>query len=100
MFEDRLDEVKRLCQEFGVKNLYVIGSYGTEGFDPANSDLDLLVEYDMGADLGPWLSRFHQLRGELEALFESPIDLVVAGGHRRASFELDVEMKKRLLYAA
>ncbi len=97
---DNLDAIRALCREYGVARLDVFGSAATGAFDPARSDVDLLVEYLPGADLGPWLCRYVELKGRLEALLGRPVDLVMAGGLRNPYFIRAVDASRRAHYAA
>jgi hypothetical protein len=42
---------------------------GITALDPSQSDLDFLVEFPVGYDFGPWMSRFVELRRRLAELF-------------------------------
>ncbi|MBV9550961.1 MAG: nucleotidyltransferase domain-containing protein [Alphaproteobacteria bacterium] len=62
-----------LCRRFGVKRLDVFGSAARAAdFDPAASDVDLLVEFDREDDL----ARFLNFKRALEDLLARRIDLV------------------------
>lgn len=64
-----------LCRTYGVRKLEVFGSAVTGGFDPARSDIDLIVDF---ADESPGLARrFVSLAEELDALFGRRVDLIV-----------------------
>lgn len=66
-------EIKRLAANAGVTNLRVFGSVA-RGQETAHSDIDLLV--DLGTHTG--LFTLVALRGELERLLETSVDLVPA----------------------
>jgi predicted nucleotidyltransferase len=97
---DNLEAIRALCREFGVARLDVFGSAATGAFDPDRSDVDFLVDYLPGADLGPWLGRHFELAERLAALVGRPVDLVMAGGLRNPYFIRAVEASRRALYAA
>ena len=71
LLTQRQDAVVELCRRFGVRRLDVFGSAvrGAD-FDPARSDVDLLVEF--GGDLAAFLD----FKEALEALLGRPVDLV------------------------
>ncbi len=70
--------MERLCCEYHVKRLDLFGSQA-KGTADAESDVDLLVEYEPG--YVPGLLGFLRLEEELEALFGgSSVDLVSRGG--------------------
>ncbi|HEX9015823.1 MAG TPA: nucleotidyltransferase domain-containing protein [Chloroflexota bacterium] len=70
-----LDGIREACRRFDVAELAVFGSVLSNDFRP-ESDVDFLVTFLPGADLGPWMSRFLDLQEELSALTGRPVDLV------------------------
>ena len=68
----------RLCRKYRVRRLDLFGSQA-KGTADAESDVDLLVEYEPGHV--PGLLGFLRLEEELKALFGSySVDLVSRGG--------------------
>ena len=65
LIEEHRPEIVALCRRFGVRRLAVFGSAarGTD-FDPARSDVDLLVEFEASA--GKDLGSYFDLKGALE----------------------------------
>lgn len=100
LVEDHLDQIKALCQEFGVKRLDIFGSAATGAFDPDRSDIDLLIEYEPETDLGPWMKRYFELKDRLEGLLGRPVDLVMVGGLRNPYFIQSVNESRQSLCAA
>jgi predicted nucleotidyltransferase len=74
LLTQRRDAVAGLCRRHGVRRLDVFGSAvrGSD-FDPAQSDVDLLVEFGGGIDD---LAAFLDFKEALEALLGRPVDLV------------------------
>ena len=72
-------EIAALCRRFHVRRLEVFGSAarGTD-FDPARSDVDLLVTYDRDVKR-PSLGEHFELHDLLEAVLGRRVDLVIAG---------------------
>ena len=71
-------ELKRLCRQHHVRRLDLFGSQA-KGTANAESDVDLLVEYEPGHV--PGLLGFLRLEEELKALFGVySVDLVSRGG--------------------
>lgn len=66
-------EIKRLCAKAGATNVRVFGSVA-RGQETSHSDIDLLVDVDSDTGLFPLLA----LRGALERLLETGVDLVPA----------------------
>jgi uncharacterized protein len=78
LIEQHRTEIAALCQRFGVRRLAVFGSAarGTD-FDPARSDVDLLVEFETSAGKG--LATYFDLKEALEKVLGRPVDLVERG---------------------
>lgn len=71
---EKRDALFDLCRRHDVARLDVFGSAARGfDFDPANSDVDFLVEFVAPRDD---LARYLDLKDALEALFERPVDLV------------------------
>ena len=66
-----------VCRRYGVKELSLFGS-AVRGETHAESDLDLMVEFEPGARVG--LIKFEFLVGELESLAGRRVDLVTKRG--------------------
>ena len=77
-------------KKFSVKDLYLFGSYAREEADE-QSDLDILVEFEAGAQVG--LFEFARLRRRLCALLGREVDLVTRDAIRP-------EMKDQILREA
>ena len=97
---EHIEEIRALCREYGVLRLEVFGSALTPGFDPQTSDIDLLVEYPLGHDLGPWMTRHFALKERLAEILGQPVDLVIIEAIRKPRFVEAIRESRRLLYAA
>lgn len=75
LVEEKLPEMRNLCVKHGVRKLSVFGSVTSDEFDPARSDVDVLVEFEPMAPEGHAAAYF-RLAGELEGLFGRHVDLV------------------------
>lgn len=94
--ETTVQSVASLCRRFHVKELSLFGSALREDFAPS-SDIDLLVEFEPGAEVG--LMAFLRLQRELVATFGRPIDLVPKDG-LRPKIRAQVLSALKVLYAA
>ena len=100
LIEARRAEIAELCRRFHVRRLDVFGSAARGmDFDPARSDVDLLVSYEPGA-ARPSLEQHFDLRDALAALFDRKVDLVMSGAVRNPFIRADIERSKELVYAA
>ncbi|WP_018682685.1 nucleotidyltransferase family protein [Actinokineospora enzanensis] len=94
-----LPKIEELCRRLGVRTLDVFGSAVTESFDPASSDVDILVDFDAGPGFDHFGSYF-TLKEELERLLGRPVDLVSGAGIRNPYFRQQVMETRETLYAA
>ncbi len=99
LIEQRQDQLRELCRKYDVHRLDAFGSAVRSDFDPAHSDLDLVVEFndftvDNAAD------RYFGLMVDLEDLFGRPIDLVSYRAIRNPFFKQAVDKSRVALYAS
>jgi predicted nucleotidyltransferase len=97
---EHLEEIRALCREFGVLRLEVFGSALTTRFDSETSDIDFLVEYPPGHNLGPWMTHHFALKERLAEILGRPVDLVMIHAIRKPRFVEAIHDNRRLLYAA
>jgi len=76
----------------------LFGSATTPRFDPATSDVDLLVEFE---DLGDgYYDAYFGLLESLEALLEVPVDLVMSRAVKNPYFLESIAASRTLVHAA
>src|ERR1700744_3656838 len=97
MVTKKLPEIRTLCQEHKVKELYVFGSRGKGGHPTKDSDFDLLVEIDENDPInkGRLLLNLYM---EFEKLFNSKVDLVTYESIHNPIFEEYIGTSKQLIY--
>jgi predicted nucleotidyltransferase len=100
LIEQSRGELEDLCHKHHVKKLELFGSAADGTWDGARSDLDFLVEFLPDYDLGPWLTKYFELKEELEVLFQRSVDLVMASAPRNPYFLREVNRTRTTLYAA
>lgn len=99
LIEENRNAIEGLCRKYDVARLEVFGSAAEGDFDSDRSDVDFLVEYHPGSDLGPWLSHYFELKAELEKLLGLSVDLVMPGAMRNPYFIREVNRTRKLVYA-
>ena len=99
LIEEKRAELERICRQHHVRQIDLFGSAVRDGFDPERSDLDFLVTFEPLAP-GEHADAYFGLLEDLEALFERPVDLVVASAIKNPYFRESVESSKTLVYAA
>jgi len=93
----KLPEIRTLCQEHKVRELYVFGSRGKGGRPTKDSDFDLMVEIDEPdpIDRGQLLL---SLYNKFEKLFNHKVDLVTASSIKNQIFQEYLDTSKQLIY--
>ena len=87
--EERADELKRLCLDYGVQWLDLFVSASTGRHAPDESDLDFAVEFQPAA-----------LDAYANAYFGRPVDLVVESAIRNLYFLQSVQQTRTSIYEA
>ena len=100
IIENNLAVLRELCHRYGVRRLELFGSAATEAYDSARSDLDFLVEFLPGQQLGPWLRHYFEFQAELVRLFGRSVDLVLSDAVRNRNFRKELDRTRIVLYAA
>lgn len=96
----QLEAIRAACGEFRVIKLELFGSATRADFDLKRSDIDILVEFEPGTDLGPWMSRFFDLQRRLEEVLERKVDLVMGSAVRNPYLVQAIDLDRHVLYAA
>ena len=95
---DRIDELKRLCDTYNVKSMYVFGSVCTDKFND-NSDIDILISFDT-LSIDQYTDNYFDLHYKLQDLFGRKIDLLTDRSLSNPYFIKGLEQTKQLIYAA
>lgn len=98
--ENNLETLVSICRRYGVARLELFGSAVDDAFDSETSDVDFLVEFLPGQDLGPWLGHSFDLQSELEKLLGRKVDLVMLTAVKNPYMLREVNRTRRVLYAA
>jgi len=68
LLQEKRRAIEALCRKYHATKLEVFGSAAGENFSLEKSDVDFLVEFQPGADLGPWMGHYFEFRDELGEL--------------------------------
>jgi uncharacterized protein len=99
LIEMRRGEIAELCGRFHVNSLDVFGSAARgSDFDPAKSDVDLLVTYLPGHP--PGMAAYQDLRDALEALLGRQVDLVMEAAIENPFIRAGIHRCRQAIYAA
>lgn len=93
-----MDAIRALCETYGVAKLEVFGSFCTPAFERERSDIDFLVEYLPGQDLGPWIREHQAFEDALQHLLQTDVDLVFAYALRNHWFRHEAARTRTIIY--
>ncbi|HAF30670.1 MAG TPA: nucleotidyltransferase [Bacteroidales bacterium] len=97
--EDKLNDIKKLCENHGVKSLYIFGSVNTDKFTK-NSDIDFLISFKESLTIEEYTENYFLLQYKLRELLQREIDLVTQNSLSNPYFIKSVDQSKQLLYGA
>jgi predicted nucleotidyltransferase len=95
-FEEYKDKIQRICRKYHAKSLVAFGSAISDEFDDS-SDIDFLLEL---ADAKNGLSRYMNIKFELETLFNRPVDIVMPKAIKNRLIKDYIFSNTRKIYAA
>jgi predicted nucleotidyltransferase len=96
--KNKLDDLKKLCQDYDVKTMYVFGSVCTDKFND-KSDIDILISFK-DISIEKYTDNYFELHYKLKELFNRKIDLLTENSLSNPYFIESIEETKQLLYAA
>ncbi len=100
LVEEKIDELKQLCEKYSVVCLEIFGSAASDArFDEERSDLDFLVEFQT-LEENQYADTYFGLMFALQDLFSRPVDLVMTEAIRNPYFKTSVDRSRKVLYAA
>ncbi len=92
-------KIADLCRRHHVRRLSIFGSAIRDDFDPAHSDVDVIVEFQ-DFPLDQYLDNKRALQDELAATFGRDIDLLTWNSLKNPVIRQEVESSHLMLYAA
>lgn len=98
LIEDKLKDLKRLCEEYDVKTMHVFSSACTDKFNH-KSDIDILIAFK-DISIEKYTDNYFELHNKLEELFNRKIDLLTENSLSNPYLIESIEETKQLLYAA
>jgi len=93
------EAIAELCRRHHVRRLSIFGSAARDDFDPATSDVDILVDFT-SLDIPGYLDNFIQLRQSLMNLFDREVDLIREGVIKNPYRVRSIEADRVELFAA
>lgn len=98
LIEIHKPELKRLCEKYDIKTMYLFGSATTTEFND-KSDIDILISFKE-ISFEKYTDNYFDLHEKLETLFNRKVDLLTERSISNPYFIQSVELTKQLLYAA
>lgn len=99
LIEGHRAEIAELCRRFNVDRLDVFGSAARAvDFDPARSDIDILVTYAANSHPNVW--DYFALRDALSDLFGRKVDLVMEDAVENPFVRAGIDRSRQPLYGA
>lgn len=92
----KLELRRELCERYGVERLELFGSAARGEFDPANSDLDFIVQMNGRREPG-YARRFYEFAEAIEALYGRRVDLLTELMIKNPYFKAEVDKDRRVL---
>lgn len=90
--------IRQLCQQNHVLALYFFGSVVEEARFGANSDVDILVDFQDGISLEEYTDSYFRLLFALEELLGRDIDITTARSVKNPYFKEELDRTKVLFY--
>ena len=98
LIEQHREQISALCRQYGVSRLEAFGSILREDFDPANSDVDVLIEFD-GSQATRRFDHYLGFKQSLERLFGRPVDVIESSALRNRRLQRHIALSKQPVYA-
>ncbi len=98
LIEDNIDNIRKLCDTYSVKNLYVFGSAASKTMNK-DSDIDFLISF-LNISPEQYSDNYFSIHYALEDFLGRKIDLLTESSLSNPYFIQSIEKTKKLLYAA
>lgn len=96
VIQEHIDEIRQLCEDYQVAEMYVFGSILTDQF-LSDSDIDFLVRFS-GVDPLEYFDNFMDFKENLEKLFSRSVDLVEMQTLKNPILIRSIDRNKKILY--
>lgn len=94
---ERAKELEQLCIDYRVQRLDLFGSAVTGQYNPEESDLDFVVEFQP-LPAGEYADAYFGLLESLEQLSDCPVDLIIGSAIKNPYFLQSVEKTRTAVY--
>ena len=96
MESQKIEEIRKVCKENRVKQLFAFGSVTREDFT-SESDIDLVVDFE---EKDPFIysDLYFSLKDKLEKILKRQVDLLEERAIKNKFFRQQLEQSKVLIY--
>lgn len=96
LIDQHINDIKKLCADHKVKQLYAFGSVLTNRFNN-ESDIDLIVDFDP-MDFSLYADNYFDLKFSLQKIFNRSIDLLEEKAIKNPYFRQNLNQQRQLIY--
>ena len=96
LLDTHIIDIKRLCSDHKVKQLYAFGSVLTNKFNN-ESDVDLVVDFDP-IDITLYADNYFDFKFSLQKILNRPIDLLEDKAIKNPFFRQKLNQQRQLIY--
>jgi uncharacterized protein len=96
LLDTHITDIKRLCLNHKVKQLYAFGSVLTNKFTN-ESDVDLVVDFDP-IDISLYADNYFDFKFSLQKILNRPIDLLEEKAIKNPYFRQNLNQQRQLIY--
>jgi len=97
LIQENRDKIVDICVKRNIISLTLFGSATGDLFNPAKSDLDLLVEFDT-MNPGDHAKQFFGFIEDMEKLLHISVDVIEPSIIRNPYFQRSVKSSRELIY--
>ncbi len=96
LLDKHIIEIRKLCLDHNVKQLYAFGSVLTNKFNN-ESDVDLVVDFDP-IDISLYADNYYDFKFSLQKILNRSIDLLEKKGIKNPYFRQNLYQQRQLIY--
>jgi uncharacterized protein len=96
LLDKHINDIKKLCSDHNVKQLYAFGSVLTNEFDK-ESDVDLVVDFEP-IDIASYADNYYDLKFSLQNILNRPVDLLEEKAIKNPYFKSNINQHRQLIY--
>ncbi len=96
LIDSHLTDIRKLCSDHKVKELYAFGSVLTNKFN-SESDVDFVVDFDP-IEMSLYADNYFDFKFSLQNILNRPIDLLEEKAIKNPYFRQNINEQRQLIY--